>query len=255
MITSKFINASLGMAASLFAATELNATVVDLTGSTNSGSVSGAQFVFANQQPAAGLSNPFLRLSSTGTEQGYNTSGGTPFDTDAGSFTKNIRVSDLEASRFTLNGTAYYSLLLQANEPTGSSSLLTLQRLEFYTSTQGSKNTTDVASLGTMRWSLDSGSDSMVKIDANRPHGTGTGDMYAYIPAANFNNANKNDFVYMFVGFGDANDSGNGFEEWAIVNAITPVPELSTFFPIIGLMVAVGSTHILRRRRMARMKA
>lgn len=255
MITRQFITASLGIAATLFAAADLNATVVDLTGSSNSGSVNGAQFVFANQQPGAGLSNPFLRLSSSGTEQGYNTSGGTPFDTEAGSFTKNIRVSDLEASRFTLNGTAYYKLLLQANEPSGSSSLITLQRLEFYTSSHGSKNTTNISSLGTLRWSLDSGSDSTVKIDATRPHGPGTGDMYAYIPAANFNNANKNDFVYMFVRFGDANDRGNGFEEWAIVNAITPVPELSTFFPIIGLMVAVGSTQILRRRRMARMKA
>jgi len=32
---------------------------------------------------------------------------------------------------------------------------------------------------------------------------------------------------------------------------ITPVPEVSSFFPIIGLLVAVGGTHILRRRKLA----
>lgn len=33
---------------------------------------------------------------------------------------------------------------------------------------------------------------------------------------------------------------------------ITPVPEMSALFPIIGLVAAVGSTHVLRRRRMVR---
>lgn len=36
---------------------------------------------------------------------------------------------------------------------------------------------------------------------------------------------------------------------------ITPVPEMSALFPIVGLMVAVGSTHVLRRRKMAKASA
>ena len=35
--------------------------------------------------------------------------------------------------------------------------------------------------------------------------------------------------------------------------SITPIPELSTFFPLVGLLVAVGSTQVLRRRRSAKM--
>ena len=35
-------------------------------------------------------------------------------------------------------------------------------------------------------------------------------------------------------------------------NTVRAVPEMSTFFPIVGLLVAVGATHVLRRRRMAR---
>ncbi|MDQ6623257.1 MAG: hypothetical protein M3Y86_07205 [Verrucomicrobiota bacterium] len=33
---------------------------------------------------------------------------------------------------------------------------------------------------------------------------------------------------------------------------VTPVPEMSALFPIVGLIVAVSSTHVLRRRRLAR---
>lgn len=36
---------------------------------------------------------------------------------------------------------------------------------------------------------------------------------------------------------------------------ITPIPELSALFPILGLFAAVGSTHILRRRRLGQMAA
>ncbi len=36
---------------------------------------------------------------------------------------------------------------------------------------------------------------------------------------------------------------------------ITPVPEMSALFPIVGLLVAVASTQILRRRRAAQMQS
>lgn len=37
--------------------------------------------------------------------------------------------------------------------------------------------------------------------------------------------------------------------------SITPIPEMSVLFPIVGLLVAVSSTQILRRRRAAQMNA
>ncbi len=36
---------------------------------------------------------------------------------------------------------------------------------------------------------------------------------------------------------------------------ITPVPEMNALFPLVGLIAAIGSTHILRRRRMAQVAA
>jgi len=49
--------------------------------------------------------------------------------------------------------------------------------------------------------------------------------------------------------------SQGGFEETALIRGLAPVPEMSALFPIVGLLVAVGSTSILRRRRAAQVKA
>lgn len=70
-----------------------------------------------------------------------------------------------------------------------------------------------------------------------------------------FAGAQLNDFVYMYQRWGNTDSSEGGFEETALLDGMTPIPELSSFFPIIGLLVAVGSTQVLRRRRMARMSA
>jgi hypothetical protein len=46
---------------------------------------------------------------------------------------------------------------------------------------------------------------------------------------------------------------------WASVAAVNndpvPLPEMSAFFPIVGLIVAVSCTQILRRRRAAQQNA
>jgi hypothetical protein len=34
---------------------------------------------------------------------------------------------------------------------------------------------------------------------------------------------------------------------------LTPVPEMNALFPIVGLLLAVGLTHLLRRRRLAQL--
>ena len=79
----------------------------------------------------------------------------------------------------------------------------------------------------------------------------GQGDLNIFIPVSAFAGTEQSDYVYMYQRWGNADASQGGFEETALIAGITPVPELSTFFPIIGLMVAVGSTHMLRRRKLA----
>jgi hypothetical protein len=223
------------------------ATIVDLTGSNDSGTINGAQFVFTTQQPTGtGVIEPFLRVENTPTEQGYNTSGGTPFDDKAGPWTHDLTLGDLQNTEVTLNGVSYFKLLLDVNEPGGRKSLISLDQLQLYTSNVGSQTTTSVGSLGTLRYSFNAG-DGVI-LDASRNHGSGSGDMYAYIPTSDFSGAKTSDFVYLYAHFGNSDPSQSGFEEWALVN-IAPIPEMDALFPIIGFFAVAFATQRLRRRR------
>jgi hypothetical protein len=250
------------IAAGMFAVASLaQATVVDLINN-DQGTITNqygtAIFQFTQPQPTGtGYIDPFLRVQASPTEQGYNTSGGTPFDDKGGPWTHDIQFSDLQSTAVTVNGQTYFKILVDLNEPNGAKSTISLENLQFYTSATGSKTTTNISSLGTLRYSMDTaGGDNQVQFDAGRNHGSGSGDAFIYIPATAFAGTNPNDYVYMYVNFGSADETtAGGFEEFTLVRNLTPVPEMSALFPIVGLLVAVGSTHVLRRRRMARVSS
>ena len=260
MIKRNF-TAALIAAGMLTIASLAQATVVDLINN-DQGSITHqygtAIFQFTQPQPTGtGVIDPFLRIQASPTEQGYNTSGGTPFDDKAGPWTHDIQFSDLQSTAVNINGTTYFKIMVDLNEPNGDKSTISLENLQFYTSATGSKTTTNLASLGTLRYSMDTGGgDNQVLFDAGRNHGSGSGDAFFYIPASAFAGTNANDFVYMYVNMGNADmTTAGGFEEFTLVRNLTPVPEMSALFPIVGLLVAVGSTHVLRRRRMARVSS
>jgi len=250
------------VAAGMFAIASLaQATVVDLVNN-DEGTVTNqygtAIFQFTQPQPTGtGYIDPFLRVQASPTEQGYNTSGGTPFDDKGGPWTHDIQFSDLQSTTVTVNGTSYFKILVDLNEPNGAKSTISLENIQFYTSATGSKTTENLASLGTLRYSLDTaGGDNTVQFDAGRNHGSGSGDAFLYIPTSAFAGTNANDYVYMYVNFGNADmTTAGGFEEFTLVRNLAPVPEMSALFPIVGLIVAVGSTSILRRRRMAKVNS
>jgi hypothetical protein len=260
MIKRNF-TAALIAAGLLTVASLAQATVVDLVNN-DQGTITNqygtAIFQFTQPQPTGtGYIDPFLRVQASPTEQGYNTSGGTPFDDKGGPWTHDITFSDLQSTAVTVNGTLYFKILVDLNEPNGAKSTISLENIQFYTSQNGSQTTTNLSSLGTLRYSMDTaGGDNTVQFDAGRNHGSGSGDAFLYIPATAFAGTNANDFVYMYVNFGNADmTTAGGFEEFTLVRNLTPVPEMSALFPIIGLLVAVGSTRILRRRRMAQVNS
>src|SRR5438067_9630139 len=162
MIKRNFIAAL--VAAGMFAVAGIaQATVVDLTctnGCNDMGSFTNQYgttiFQFTQPQPTGtGVIDPFLRIQANGTEQGYNTSGGTPFDDKSGPWTHNIQFSDLQSTAVTVNGTVYFKILVDLNEPNGAKSTISLENLQFYSSATGSATTTNISSLGTLRYSLD----------------------------------------------------------------------------------------------------
>ena len=236
MKTTKYYNGPFLVAALvtiglMFASAAAKAEVVDLANG-NTGTITGvpggtARFDFMIQQPTGtGIIQPFLRVQAFPQEEGYNTSGGTPFDDKAGPWTHDITMADLAATTVNIDGVAYFKLLLDANEPNGRKSRISLDQMQFYTSPVCSQTTMNVATLGTLRFSFKPG--DYVLLDAARNHGSGSGDMYAFIPVSAFAGASPTDCVYMYVHFGNNGNadliSGGGFEEWALVLNTQPTP-------------------------------
>ena len=259
MIKRNF-TAALVAAGMLAIASVSQAVVVDLIHN-DQGTITNqygtAIFQFTTPQPTGtGVIQPFLRIQATGVEQGYNTSGGTPFDDKAGPWTHDLRFSDLQSTAVAVNGTTYFKIMVDLNEPNGTKSTISLDSLKFFSSSTGGATTENISQLGTLRYDMDGGGDNQVLFDAGRNHGSGSGDAFFYIPASAFAGVGADEFIYMYVKMGDSDDeTAGGFEEFALVKNMTPVPEMSALFPIVGLLVAVGSTHILRRRRMARISS
>ena len=253
MIKRNF-TAALIAAGMLAIASIAQAAVLDLD-SDGEGTINGAIFQTNDDHPTGtGVYDPFLTIQNKGWEQGYNSSTGAFDTTREPQWNHEIRFSDLQAT--TINGIQYIGFSVDINEPNGAKSEISLDALQVYFSpTLQTSTSTDGSgffngSLGTLVYDL--GANQVLYNDQDS--GSGEGDINIYIPVSFFLNAGvtANDFIYMYQRWGNSDMSEGGFEETALIRGLTPIPEMSTFFPIIGLLVAVGSTHALRRRRMAR---
>lgn len=256
MIKRNF-TAALIAAGMLVVASIAPAAVVNLSGDADgSVTINGAIFQTNDDHPTGtGVYNPFLTIQNKGWEQGYNTSDGAFDTTREPQWNHEIKFSDLQAT--TINGIQYFGFSVDINEPNGVKSEISLDALQiYYSPTLQSSTSTDGngffnGSLGTLVYTL--GANQIIYDDTDS--GSGEGDINIYIPVSFFAGAQANDFIYMYQRWGNSDMSEGGFEETALIRGLTPIPEMSTFFPIIGLLVAVGSTHILRRRRMARVNS
>lgn len=245
------------IAAGSFAIANLaQATVLDL-GSSGSGTVGGALFATNNDHPTGtGVYNPFLTIQNSPWEQGYNSGSNDNFDTKrVPQWNHEIQFSDLQTT--TINGVAYFGFSVDVNEPGGGKSTISLDGLKIFTSaTLQNSTSTDAngffnGSLGNLRFDL--GNNAVLYDDQNS--GSGGGDINIYVPASLFAGTNPNDYIYVYQRWGNLESSQGGFEETALIAGAAQVPEMSALFPIVGLLVAVGSTHVLRRRRAAQVKA
>jgi len=137
-----------------------------------------------------------------------------------------------------------YEFRLDSNEENGASkSLISLDRLQIFTSAIGSQTTSDVASLGTQRYDMDFGGDNWVKIDSELNAGSGRGDMRVFVPVSFFAGSSPDDFVYLYSYFGTNYASGDGFEEWDAVLVPSPGGALA--------LGGVGVLTLVRRKRVS----
>lgn len=231
--------AVLGVASVQAAADSIS--IVDLTGGPGSfGFINQARFEFGALQPAGtGTYLPFVRIQMNGQERGYNTSGDPlPFDEKKGPWTHDLRLNEVPIVN--LDEINYLAFELDINE-SGSANdrLLSLDDIQIYTSPTGSQTTTNISSLGTLRYHMDAGEDSFVLMDYRLASGSGEADMRTLIPLSNFAGAQPTDFLYFYSRFGENERSTAGFEEWRVV-----VPEPGSL-----LLLSMAAVAVLLRRR------
>src|SRR4051812_29530044 len=257
-----------------------HATEYDLSAAGNNsfnvtGAFGGTAVIADNfTQPAGtGVFQPFLTIdangqTSTGThvqEQGYNTDGFSSLYLDQlrPEWNRRLRFGDLAS--VTLKGNSYYAFLLDANEPGGAKSLISVDNIRVYTSAADNtgavqSNVGNLNSLGTLRWAMNNPTQNAdgsfnvanwVKLDAAQENvdagsnvsngGSGKSDMIVYIPASAFAGASQSDYVWFYDLNGVHYDSDidlastAGFEEWRAVTGLqAPVPDGGSTVALVG---------------------
>ncbi len=234
-------------------------SIVDLTGGGSaSGVVNGAIFEYANSAGGTGSIEPFVILRASGSEEGYNTSAPSPpFDArGGGQWTHDLLLNEIPV--ITLDGIDYFEFVLDVNEAGNrGKSFISLDDIKIFTSSVGAQSTTDIFSLGDLRYDFDLGEDSAVFMDGNLNSGSGQIDMTTYIPVSAFAGASATDYLYFYSEFGTTGMFGGndyrtegGFEEWAV-----QIDTNSVFIPAPGalalLALSLFTARPRRRKRMA----
>jgi hypothetical protein len=231
---------------------------LDLTASgVVTGTINGAIFTRADPQgTGSGNIQSFVRIQAKGTEQGYNTDGTLEFDTKSGAWTHSLAISDVPIVQ--LNGVNYREFLLDIDEGGAAKArYLSLDSMQIYLAS--APNLTGYPNLGVKIFDLDSlVADNWILLDATLRSGSGSGDMFAYIPDALFN-VPEVTYVYLYSKFGGSepgyalqHDSDGGPEEWAVRKGVVPPPPPPPI-PAPGAILLVlcgGSIAVsLHRRR------
>jgi hypothetical protein len=197
--------------------------MLDLTTSGATDSINDAWFYEAHAaSTGSGVIDSFVRISTNDAiEEGYNT-GYRPLEFDENTsptFTHNLLLNDVPIVN--LGETDYREFLLDINQnKSGDGRLLSLDEIEIYLGNAGDL-TGYSGGLGTLIWELDDGANNYIKLDYSLNTGSGSGDMFAYIPDNLFTGG---DYVYLYSRFGENFANTANFEEWAVRTETTVVP-------------------------------
>jgi len=193
------------------------------------------------QATGSGVIDSFVRISAnTDVVQGYNTSG-RPVQYDENTsptFTHGLLLNNVPTTL--IGGILYREFLLDINQISSPpSNLESLDAIDIYQSNTAS--ITDDTLFSTPIWSLD---DSIL-LDYNLNAGSGSGDMFLYVPDALFN---ASTYVYLYSMFGSENANNDGYEEWAVREGTgsTPAPESATML-LMGTAL-VGLARLSRKK-------
>jgi len=227
-----------------------NTTPLDLSTAGASGFINNAFFQQIDpSSTGTGIIQPFLRIGpdAGGIEAGYNSDGGQfaqTHDNAGTNWNHSLLISDLAV--VSLDGINYRQFMLDINqEGNRTGRMLSLDELNIYLEPAGNLTGDPSGFPAGPIYNLDAGGNSWILLDEKLNNGSGSGDMFAYIPDSLF--TGQNQFVYLYAAFGDNNPANDGFEEWSAVMGSTPV------IPAPGaiLLGGIGTCLVgwLRRRR------
>jgi len=227
------------------------APTLDLTTDSATGMINGAWFYEVGAaSTGSGVIQSFVRINTNDPiEEGYNTDA-RPVQYDENTsptFTRSLLLSAVPLVE--MDGTPYREFLLDINQDkTTEGRLLSLDTIEIYQA--GSGNLTGhPGGLGTLIYDLDAGADNWILLDYGLNTGSGSGDMFAYIPDSLFIDE---DYVYLYSMFGasetSAHPNTSGFEEWSVRKLADTPPMVPAPGALLLATLGLGLVGQLRRR-------
>jgi hypothetical protein len=227
-------------------------TIVDLTTAGSSGTINGAIYQqIPAQATGTGNIDSFAQIGgNASTSRGYNTMANNVLNNGMpDNFNHSIPLGLVPTE--ILSTTLYRRFLLDVNESVGGGDeLVSLDEIQIYVSgTANSSIATFTSGLldhdGTLVYRMDAGMDNWIALSSSLNTGSGSGDMYLYVPDSVFSAFSGSSTVTLYSQFGlqAVNPSGftgnfgtsGGFEEWAVEEVPEPASASLALIVLCGL--------------------